>query len=82
MRHTLTVYISDDCWSCEETVRILDDVTPHFPDLLLQRVDTQQQPLPEGVFAVPTYLLDGKVISLGNPTREVLRKRLAALFNV
>lgn len=81
MNHTLTVYISDDCWSCEETLRILDDVTPQFPDLLLERVDTQQATLPENVFAVPTYLLDGKVISLGNPTREALRKRLAAVFD-
>lgn len=81
MRHTLTVYISDDCWSCAETQRILDDVAPQFPDLLLRRVDTQQEPLPEGVFAVPTYLLDGKVISLGNPPREALQKRLMALFH-
>ena len=82
MRHTLTVYISDDCWSCEETHRILDEVTPQFPNLLLRRVDTQQEPLPEGVFAVPTYLLDGKVISLGNPTRAALQKRLSALFRI
>ncbi|WP_420643845.1 hypothetical protein [Candidatus Leptofilum sp.] len=82
MTHTLTVYISDDCWSCEETQRILADVTPNFPDLMLRCVDTQQEPMPDGVFAVPTYLLDGKVISLGNPTRESLRQRLAALFGV
>lgn len=78
--HTLTVYISHECWSCEETERILDDVIPHFPDLLLNLVNTQQEPLPEDVFAVPTYLLNGKVISLGNPTRQALQKRLNSLF--
>lgn len=81
MMHTLTVYIADECWSCEETQRIIDDVTPQFPDLQLQLVNTRLEPLPDGVFAVPTYLLDGKVISLGNPTREALQKRLFSLFS-
>ena len=75
--HKLTVYIADDCWSCNETQRILDDVMPHFPDLLLKLVNTSQQPLPDHVFAVPTYLLNGKIISLGNPTRDALQRRLA-----
>lgn len=76
---TLTVYIADDCWSCAETQRILEDVVPQFPNLLLNLVNTAQQPLPENVFAVPTYLLNGKIISLGNPTREALEKRLASI---
>ena len=74
--HTLTVYIADDCWSCTETRRILKEVAPHFPELQLNVVNTEKGPLPDGVFAVPTYLLDGKIISLGNPTREALQKRL------
>ncbi|MAU01504.1 MAG: hypothetical protein CL608_30575 [Anaerolineaceae bacterium] len=76
---TLTVYIADDCWSCAETQRILEDVVPQFPNLLLNLVNTAEQPLPENVFAVPTYLLNGKIISLGNPTREALEKRLASI---
>lgn len=77
--HTLTVYIADDCWSCAETQRILDDVTPQFPELQLQVVNTENGPLPDGVFAVPTYVLNGKIISLGNPTREALQKRLQTI---
>lgn len=79
--HTLTVYISDDCWSCEETHRILDEVRPQFPALTVELVNTQQEPMPEGVFAVPTYLLNGKVISLGNPNRTILTQKLAQLFS-
>lgn len=79
--YTLTVYIADDCWSCAETQRILDDVTPQFPALLLQVVNTQQEPMPDDVFAVPTYLLNRKVISLGNPTREALHKKLSTTFS-
>ena len=58
----------------------MDDITPQFPELLLNLVNTGQEPLPDGVFAVPTYLLNGKVISLGNPTRSALVKKLASLF--
>jgi hypothetical protein len=78
--HTLTVYIADDCWSCAETRRILDDILPQFPDLLLNLVNTQLEPLPDHVFAVPTYLLNGEIVSLGNPTREALQKRLTTIF--
>ncbi len=80
MLHTLTVYTAADCWTCAETERLLALVAAQFPDLRLQRVDAGQAPLPEDVFAVPTYLLDGKIISLGNPTQEALQQRLAALF--
>jgi hypothetical protein len=79
--HTLTVYISDDCWSCEETNRILDEVAPQFPALAVVLVNTRQEPMPNGVFAVPTYTLNGKIISLGNPSRVLLTHKLAALFD-
>ncbi len=78
--HTLTVYISDDCWSCDETQRIIDEIRPQFPALAVTLVNTQQEPMPEGVFAVPTYALNGKVISLGNPSRASLAHKLAVLF--
>jgi glutaredoxin len=78
--HTLTVYISDDCYSCEETLRILDEVRLQFPVLEVTLVDTQREPMPEAVFAVPTYVLNGKVVSLGNPNRIVLAERLTQLF--
>jgi len=78
--HTLTVYISDDCYSCEETLRILDEIRLQFPALEVTLVDTQREPMPEGVFAVPTYLLNDKVVSLGNPNRTVLAEKLTQLF--
>jgi hypothetical protein len=39
--------------------------------------DLERDPRPPTVFAAPTYLLDGRVISLGNPRREELWARLA-----
>ena len=75
----LDIYISENCWSCEEAVRIADEVAPLFPNVSISLLDLQTNPAPEEVFAVPTYVLNGKVAYLGNPTREQLIEKLASL---
>ena len=72
---TLHVYIADDCWSCQETRRIVADIAPQFPEVRVELRDMNQDK-PDDVFAVPTYVLNGRVISLGNPTRDDLRQKL------
>ena len=72
----LQVYITDGCWSCAETRRIVADVAPCFPTVLVEFLDMTTSDRPESVFAVPTYLLNGRVISLGNPTRTELSQQL------
>ncbi len=72
----LQVFISQDCWTCEETARIVEDVAAQYADVTVELLYTEKTPLPEGVFAIPTYLLNGRVISLGNPTREELKAKL------
>ena len=79
---TLRVYVADDCWSCQETRRIVADIAPPFPEVAIemrQIADDQ----PDNVFAVPTYVLNGRVIFMGNPTRdELCQKLIAALQTV
>ncbi len=75
----LDIYISENCWSCEESLRIANEVAPLFPNVTLNLVDVQENDVPEEVFAVPTYVLNGKVIYLGNPTREQLIEKLTAV---
>lgn len=72
----LEVYLSDGCWTCGETRQIVADVAPEFPEVVVRLIEIDGQPLPESVFAVPTYLVNGRVVSLGNPTREELRQKL------
>lgn len=72
----LQVYIADDCWTCEETKRIVADMASQFPELAVELLDLNEVERPDEVFAVPTYLLNGRVISLGNPTRQELRQKL------
>lgn len=75
MKH-LQVYISENCWTCRETVRIVEEMREAFPDAEIDLLDIDDPSRLEEVFAAPTYVLDGRVISLGNPRRETLRRRL------
>lgn len=72
----LQVYIKDDCWTCAESRRIVADIAPQFPQISVELVDMETSNLPQDVFAVPTYVLDGRVISMGNPYRDVLRREI------
>lgn len=76
----LQVYIANECWTCEETQRIVADVAPHFPEVTVELLDIDRCQRPDEVFAVPTYLLNGRVVYLGNPTRDELRRKLAAIL--
>jgi hypothetical protein len=74
----LDVYIEESCWGCAESKRIVADIAPQFPgvDFELRNLDDARRP--DTVFATPTYVLDGRVIFMGNPTREELVQRLLA----
>ncbi|RMG92198.1 MAG: hypothetical protein D6706_17220 [Chloroflexi bacterium] len=75
----LQVYISDECWTCEETRRILADVSPDFPDVEIELLDLNNHHRPDTVFAVPTYLINGQIAFLGNPTRSELTQKLLSV---
>ena len=68
----LQIFITDDCWSCEESRRIAAETEARFTDVEVRLVDLMSDERPSNVFAAPTYVLDGRVISLGNPRREEL----------
>lgn len=73
----LDVYITPDCWSCQETERIVADVSAQLPNVAVSLINMETaQERPEAVFAVPTYLINGRIISLGNPTREELVRKI------
>lgn len=72
----LDVYVTEDCWACEETRRIVADVAPHCPNIEIELRDLSDERRPSTVFATPTYVLDGRTIFMGNPTRDELKKKL------
>jgi hypothetical protein len=78
----LDVYIADDCWSCTETERLVSKVTVEFPSIAVQTIHARTGRWPDFVFATPTYVLDGRVISLGNPGWQELHELLSNALNL
>ena len=74
----LQVYVSDECWSCAEARRVATEVAGQFHDVSLELLDVAKTERPADIFAVPTYLLNGRVIFLGNPTRQELSQKIMA----
>ena len=72
----LQVYVTEDCWTCAESRRIVSEIASPYPQVAVELLDLEVDDRPEHVFAVPTYVLDGRVISLGNPYREQLRQEI------
>lgn len=73
----LDIYVADHCANCVEALRLaeLAGTLPRV-DVRVINLDTAPDPVPARVVAVPTYLLDGRVVSLGNPTRDDLLRLL------
>lgn len=74
----LEIYVTDNCWTCEESRRLAAEVKARVTNVEVELVDLDSGRRPSYVFAAPTYVLDGKVIFLGNPRWEELRQKLAA----
>jgi len=78
----LCVYVERDCWNCQEARALAQEMAEAFPQLHVEVVEMAQGvDRPDGVFAAPTFTLNGRVISLGNPTREALRRRIERTLN-
>ncbi|MFN8523886.1 MAG: hypothetical protein U0821_12375 [Chloroflexota bacterium] len=80
----LCVYVIRDCFGSLEARRLAGAVARQFPRLDVQVIDIHEQPeqRPEGLVAVPTYVLDGRQVALGNPYRRELFARLARYLAV
>lgn len=78
-RSVLEIYVAPGCIASETARNLASTIrTLGRPDLEVRLVDLDEPDavLPAAVFAVPTYLLDGRVISLGNPDESWLLARL------
>ncbi|TAK21309.1 MAG: hypothetical protein EPO26_15380 [Chloroflexota bacterium] len=63
----LDVVVAPDCRGCDEARAVAGQIQRRFPDLFVNVIELNGQRPPVTVVATPTYLLDGSVISLGNP---------------
>lgn len=79
-RRVLEVYVVADCFGCDrarELVAWLAAMNLPQLDVRLIHLDEHGTARPPAVFAVPTYLLNGRVLSLGNPDEQWLIARLS-----
>ena len=79
----LEVYVSSECPNCGEAAELAEEAAARYPTIVVRVIDLDQLdggPPPDPVVAVPTYLLNGRVISLGNPYPEDLFARLHQEF--
>jgi hypothetical protein len=65
----LDVYLTPSCFGCAEALRLAQAAASRFPRCVVRVVDLEREPQarPEGLVAVPTYLLNEEVLFLGNP---------------
>ncbi len=70
MELTLKIFITQSCPTCTETYTIARQIRQNYPDLTVELVDItdQQAVVPESIFATPTFMLNNRVVSLGNPS--------------
>ena len=72
---TLTVYVEQGCTSCHAAWGVAERVRVTYPEVEVRVIDlsdVSSEDVPDGVFAAPTFLLDGEVVSLGTPAWETL----------
>ncbi|HKA50636.1 MAG TPA: hypothetical protein VKK19_13690 [Candidatus Dormibacteraeota bacterium] len=82
-RMVLQIVVTADCFGCDEASRLAALMRKEFPDLEVElHILTAEDPVPPGVVATPTYLLDGRTISLGNPRPAVLVREVASRLQV
>lgn len=80
----IEVYVERDCFVCRRSPALVAEVKAEFPEVQVELIN-----LAEGrgahrdlVVAVPTFILNGRVFSLGNPTPSDLRREVARLLEV
>lgn len=76
MKPILKIFIRDNCPGCVEAHQVAVRVEQNFPQLKVEIINMADPHVivPEAVFATPTYMLNNRIVSLGNPSpAEVAR---------
>jgi hypothetical protein len=74
----VSIYVTAHCENCRYALEMAAYIRQHFPQVAVCVVDlaTTTEQVPPVVFATPTYLLNGRVWSLGNPDRARVQRTL------
>jgi predicted thioredoxin/glutaredoxin len=74
------IFVAEHCLSCEYAYSVAGTIEENFPGVDLRIINLSQttELIPDAVFATPTYLLNGRLWSLGNPSPEDVQARLSS----
>lgn len=83
MGANLKIFVEPHCESCERALELASEISARFPALHVEVVDMSRPEVerPDYVFAVPTFVLNGRVFSLGNPRRSRLAAAVEAALD-
>jgi hypothetical protein len=72
-KRCLSIYVTRDCPACGTARGVATEVAQARPDIQVELVYLDDGGIPPPmVFGVPTYVWQGRVVSLGNPHLEEL----------
>ena len=68
------VLVTAGCSACERVPGIVDDVRRRLPDVQVTVLDVATNDIPDGVpfVGTPTYIVEDRIVSLGNPDPDDL----------
>ncbi len=70
MKPNLKVFVTQSCPGCDEALKIVTHLKQNYPKAItVELIDITDEPakVPDAVFATPTFMLNDKIVSLGNP---------------
>ena len=78
MKPVLKVFVIEHCATCDEARSIATRIEQNYPQVTVEVIDIGDTRVivPETVFATPTFMLNNRIISLGNPYPDEIFKRL------
>ncbi len=80
--HTLALYVEEGCSACAAARKLANRAERDFPGLAVSVIDlsVSSEGPPEGVFAAPTFVLDGRIVSPGTPSWARLCEAVDEIF--
>jgi len=83
MAPKLQVVVGSQCPNCNVARRVAGDLARAIPQLEVEIIDLDVPGTvrPAATFAVPTFLLNGRILWLGNPTLGEAIERLKELLH-
>lgn len=75
----IDIYVAQHCSTCAYAYEVAAEIRRQFPHVHVRMVDMDNptETIPDVVFATPTYLLNGRLWSLGNPSLDKVQETLA-----